>query len=266
VTEPAARTLPDSPKAARSGASVLLVDTGPGAAAVGYGLSGGTIEFPGWQFLAGQFTLSDDANVTSVSGWMKVFLGGNIDVHIRADAAGMPGTDLHSQSYTLTTTDFAWYDFTNFNVSLPAGTYWVTFEPVINGGLVASMPNGVPSPLASYAFKAQFTLPNWSTSFSPNAPSMGYRVTGELITPTSMINDLESFILAAALPAGTTQSLNAKLNSALSAIAANQTGLACSYLQDVINFSNAQSGKKIPVATANDIISQTTAIRAELGC
>jgi hypothetical protein len=81
-----------------------------------------------------------------------------------------------------------------------------------------------------------------------------------------MIADLKTYVAAASMPKGNAQSINSKLDLALNALDASQTSVACSYLQDAINYTRAQSGKKIAASTASGIISQITAIRAEIGC
>lgn len=85
-------------------------------------------------------------------------------------------------------------------------------------------------------------------------------------TPSELIGDLSTYVSGSSMPKGNAQSINSKLQLALGAISADQTGAACSYLQDVVNYTKAQSGKKIPAAVANEVISQTNAIRTELGC
>lgn len=266
VTTPLSRDL-GSPSNAVTTTSEIIVDTGPAGTEPGPVVIGGDSEVPGFQFLGGQFTLTQPANVESVAGWLKVFAAGSMDVHIRSDAGGVPGTDIHSQNYSLTlTSGFGWYEFTGYNVSLTAGTYWLTFEPVIDGGAVASMPNGAPSPLSSYAFRST-SLPNWSHAFGPTPPTLGFRVTAAVPeTPAQMIGDLGSFVGGLGLSAGTTSSIDSKLQLALGAINNNQTGAACSYLQDVMNFTRAQSGKKISTTNANAIQSRTSAIRSGLSC
>ena len=254
-------------------ASVLLIDTGPGQAAVGFGLSGTSTGFPIYQFLAGRFTLSADANLDSVEGWMKIFgafgtgaSNGVMNVHIRADNGGLPGSSLYSKAYTVAAGDFGWSVFSSFTTSLAAGTYWLSFEPAAGSGIVASMPNGVASPLSGYAFQAPFLGSSWSTAFGSTVPTMGFRVSGSVVTPESMIGDLGATIAASNIPAGNAQSINSKLQLALNALADDNTAQACVYLQDAINYTRAQTGKKIPASIAASIISQLNAIRTEIGC
>lgn len=155
--------------------AALLVDTGPGGTS-----SVGSISLfaspAHFQHLAGRFTLSSPASLDSVEGWMGPFgTGGSIAVKIRADGS-VPGTAIYSKTYTLGTRIAAgWDTFSNFDTTLPAGTYWLSFEPVAGGGMNYSMPPGAASPLPGYAYLADGN-PGW-LALLPN-PGLGMRVSG----------------------------------------------------------------------------------------
>lgn len=155
--------------------AAVLVDTGPGGtSSIGaWSLFSGGGHF---QSLGGRFTLTNPATLDSVEGWMGPFgNGGPIDVKIRADGA-VPGTAIYSKNYTLGTRIPAGWDvFGGFSVTLPAGTYWLCFEPVAGGGVNYSMPPGASSPLPSYAYLADGN-PGWIVG-NPN-PTLGMRVSG----------------------------------------------------------------------------------------
>ena len=85
-------------------------------------------------------------------------------------------------------------------------------------------------------------------------------------TPVEMLGILADYVAGASIPKGNATSIRSKLELALAAFDAGQTSLACSYLQDVINYTKAQSTKKIPASIATEIIAQTTAIRVKLDC
>jgi hypothetical protein len=68
------------------------------------------------------------------------------------------------------------------------------------------------------------------------------------------------------LPHGLETSLLAKLNAAIKADEAGNINAECGDLQAFINESNAQSGKKLTEAQANQIIAEATALRELLGC
>jgi hypothetical protein len=56
------------------------------------------------------------------------------------------------------------------------------------------------------------------------------------------------------------------LGPALAALNVNDTATACSDVQDFVNQTNAQSGKKIPATTAAMLVKAATQISAALGC
>ena len=87
-------------------------------------------------------------------------------------------------------------------------------------------------------------------------------VNGASPQTTDLINTVDSFLL----PHGLQMSLTAKLENALSALNAGDIGTACSDLTAFINQVTAQSGKKLTVAQANQLISAATQIKAVLGC
>ena len=98
--------------------------------------------------------------------------------------------------------------------------------------------------------------------------AFGIRVFGSdasSVTPEDMIGELSTYEASSGLARGTVASIESKLQLALEALGSNDTASACIYLQDVINYTTAQSGKKIPATVANEIISQATDIRTEIG-
>src|SRR2546422_6715052 len=82
--------------------------------------------------------------------------GGSIDVMIRAENGGIPGSSIFSKTYTQgIQSGFDWVVFSSYDVVLPAGTYWLSFEPVANSGFEGSMSGGAPAPLPNYAFRSE---------------------------------------------------------------------------------------------------------------
>ncbi len=84
--------------------------------------------------------------------------------------------------------------------------------------------------------------------------------------PTAALTSLGNLIAGFGLPAGTANSLLAKVNAAQASLAAGNTTDACNELAALINEASAQSGKKLTVAEAAAIIAAATAIRTALGC
>jgi hypothetical protein len=218
-----------------------------------------------WENLGGQFTLANETNVESLAAWMYVNIGGTVDVHIRADNAGIPGTDLHSQQYNIISGAFVWIQFGSYAVDLPAGTYWITLEPPIGSTLNANMPNGAAAPLASYAFLADGNI-NWSHNFG-FTPTLGFQLTGTEVTadPVALIGTLMTYVTANT-PKAIAMKTNKDLQLAISAINASQTAAACSDLQSADSYIQSQSTRKVSASVKTEIDSEITNIRAVVGC
>jgi YVTN family beta-propeller protein len=81
------------------------------------------------------------------------------------------------------------------------------------------------------------------------------------------IDDLADVVDAMDLPArGTTVSLLAKLDEAMTAWDEGRIADACQAMQDFINQVNALSGRRIPASSAADLIDAATQTRAAMGC
>jgi hypothetical protein len=140
-----------------------------------------------FQFLAAQFILDEAVAVDSVEGWTHSGGGGSIAVVIRSNSSSFgfdsPGVALFSKTYTLGDRNGAgWEVFGDYGAVLPAGTYWLTFEPVAGSGLNRSMPGGASNPLPNYAFSN--VDPNeWvNTAVFDNNPGWGIRIAGTAST------------------------------------------------------------------------------------
>ena len=87
------------------------------------------------------------------------------------------------------------------------------------------------------------------------------------LTPEMAITDLAGYLNSQSLNASTKKSLGAKLNTALAALAAPNLPLACQLMQDFINQTKAQRGKKqITAAQADYLIAQASDIMLLIGC
>lgn len=244
--------------------STLLVNTGPG----GTTTIGSPVVFwnaTHWQYLGGQFTLANETNVESLAAWMYVNIGGTVDVHIRSDNAGIPGTDVHSQQYTIVNGAYVWIQFGSYAVDLPAGTYWITLEPPVGSTLNANMPNGAAAPLASYAFLADGNI-NWSHNFGVT-PTMGFQLTGTEVTadPVALINTLIAYVTANT-PKAIAMKTNKDLQLAITAINASQTANACTDLSSADSYIQSQSARKVPASVKVEVDAEITNIRTVVGC
>src|SRR2546425_2850238 len=103
-----------------------------------------------------------------------------------------------------------------------------------------------------------------ATDPSGNQASAGFDVT-VLGAPAQIVN-LESTVATLGLAQGIATSLTAKLDAALAAANASDVVTACTKLQDFINETQAQAGKKIATADATLLIADAERIRAVLGC
>ena len=88
-------------------------------------------------------------------------------------------------------------------------------------------------------------------------------------SPVDLINALIDLVESFNIKQGIENSLDAKLENALRALDAAQNGdttTACNSINAFINEVNAQSGKALTVAQANQLIAAAQQIRAALGC
>src|SRR5262249_17435234 len=125
-----------------------------------------------FQFLGGRFTLPQAASLTSIEFYMDSGPG-LIAVKISTETNNIPGQTLFSKTYTLASNS-GWMVFSNYNLQLPAGTYWVTFEPIANGGLSGHASGNAPVPLSAYGGNAN-TSNGWFNA-GQTPPLFGVRV------------------------------------------------------------------------------------------
>ena len=83
---------------------------------------------------------------------------------------------------------------------------------------------------------------------------------------SDQIEDLIELVRSFDLPSGFERSLIAKLESALDALDEDDTATACDSLSAFINEVQAQSGRKIPEAQADQLINQANQIKQALSC
>ena len=86
------------------------------------------------------------------------------------------------------------------------------------------------------------------------------------IPETEQIVALIEEINSMALDVGTATSLNAKLGTALQALAKGNDEAACGALQALIHDAEALSGKKLTSVEADQITQALTTLRSDLGC
>ena len=168
-----------------SSAQELIIDTGPGGNFGGLSLTGD-------QFLAGQFTLDEPANVTGLEGWMIYpTVVGDLPVEavLYGNLVGGPGVpdapdlldEIRRQQFLVPaslTTD--WHGIEGFVIPLEAGTYWLAFEPPTSSFGSGAMP---PTPLQELDLYAVDT----GTGYVSNTTArIGIRVLPEPAMATGM--------------------------------------------------------------------------------
>jgi hypothetical protein len=84
--------------------------------------------------------------------------------------------------------------------------------------------------------------------------------------PTPVVSDLVALVQSFNLPYGLETSLLAKLNDVLAALSAGDMATACVDLNAFINETQAQAGKKLTQAQADQLIALADEIKSALGC
>ena len=137
---------------------------------------------------------------------------------------------------------------------------------------VSATDNTDPNPVVNCSPVSGSAFPIGTTSVTCTATdNSGNKVSGSfsvtLKGATDQISDLKVLVTSLALPAGTTTSLQTKLNEALSAANGGDTASACTALNDFISQVRAQAGKKkLSAQDAQDLIPEAQRIQAVLGC
>jgi hypothetical protein len=157
--------------------ATTIVDTGPTpssfSSAVGLSNDGTNI-----YYLAAQFTTSAAHTITDIQGYMNndtsFKVTGVISENIFDDYIGKyrPGDHIFSASFDVGSTA-NWYGLSGLDWALPAGTYWIVFEPLL--GFSGSMPVPFPNPLAREAFYYSLNPYPWG-SYSPAPWGLGIRI------------------------------------------------------------------------------------------
>jgi hypothetical protein len=162
---------------------VPIVDTGPG-----FNDAGGT-SLVLFQWLAGEFTVTEGFSITDISGWMGVDNSGTLQVSLYSDGGDVPGASLFSQQTFINAKHGSlptWHGVSNLGWLIGPGTYWVAFEVLPGSSFIGYMPGGAPFPLSNYAFASSGV---W---FSEEGVNYGWRING---TPAAPVSETSSLLL-----------------------------------------------------------------------
>jgi hypothetical protein len=140
------------------------------------------------------------------------------------------------------------------------------FAYVVNG--YHSNLGPVPSTVSVYTIGGGGALtPVAGSPFTAGNESGSVVIAGQtVVSPVQGITNLMNTVNGLNLPQGLTNSLDADLAAAQAALAKNHTNAACGDLTLFIQEVMAQSGKKIAVNAANQLIAQANVIKTQLGC
>ena len=240
VTPPNVSTVtdPGKPTASVSPGVATFTDNCPGGTVTGARNDGQALNAP---YPVGQTIITwtaTDASANTANASQRVTVADN-----EPPSLGVPA-------------DFA------VNATSPAGavvTYAVTASDNVSVASSACNPaSGTTFPIGSTSVTCVASDP------SGNRASATFHVT--VLSAQAQISNLETSVTNLALSTGTTTSLLAKLNGALAAANAGDVATACASLQDFINQTRAQAGKKIAISDANTLSVAAQRIRAVLGC
>jgi len=221
------------------------------------------------------YVLKDGVIYVLDPGRAELSVGSNITV--QADAAMLTFSNVTSAGATTVTPDQT--VAANFSLSNNLGSYEISTTAQFKGPVTIGFPvvgindfatfnnlqvihivNGVPVNATSSRDFANRIVYATVTSFSPFIIVKG---------ATDQLNDLISMVRGFNLQRGIENSLDSKLQNAQDALTAARSGnrsTACNSMASFINEAQAQSGKALTVAQANQLLTATRQIRATLGC
>ncbi len=162
--------------------AVFIVDTGTPTNFVSRSLRN---QSTGQQFLAGQFTTSQNYTINSLEGFIRADLGGTastgmLDAVLYLDNVGSvdPVGEIFRAAFNIPTPsqplDFDWRGVYGLNLNLNAGTYWLAFEAADGSEVSSAMADMVTNPMDQYAFNGGTGWINLTTS--PGNFDLGMRI------------------------------------------------------------------------------------------
>ena len=159
-----------------------IVNTGPGGAS----FSAGTTSLSSSHWVAAEFSISEAYNITSVLGWLANGgpTAGTAHAVLYTDGGDVPGTELFSQSFSVSSFTPSFVGVGGVDWTLDAGTYWVAFEVRTGDTLLGGVPTpllGGPTPTSALGNEA-----HWATGTGIytglDGLDMGIVIRGEAVT------------------------------------------------------------------------------------
>jgi hypothetical protein len=152
--------------------AATIVDTGPGP--VGIGIFPPTVNLENG--VAAEFSIAQAYTITDVEGWLNASSGsiGTLTAIIYTDGGEVPGSQLFSQAFSVTSVASDFYGAHGLAWLLQPGTYWVAFEVLTGQTFSGVMPGPSTSPLGNEAVKTVLT-PTYGQFDSAN---IGVRLQG----------------------------------------------------------------------------------------
>lgn len=87
-----------------------------------------------YQSLGAGFSITDSYRITDISSYFYTVTAGTLTASLYADNFGLPGNQLYSQSFLITSTSGvkSWAGVSDLDWLVSSGNYWLTYE-VLNG-------------------------------------------------------------------------------------------------------------------------------------
>jgi len=188
-----------------------------------------------------------------------------VTLAIARDNAGTPGDVIYSETRVssaheqLSCTNCAsnyLYPLSQ-NVTLTEGTYWLEVLAPTGSGFTWYTSS------SQVGNSGEFYNGTWHPFTSPL--DLVFAIYSA-VTPTSAAQGIQTTLASFNLEAGLFTSLNAKLRAILASLQAGDKAGACNGLQDFVNQINAQSGKKLTTAQAQELLDAAATLKQLIGC
>jgi hypothetical protein len=181
---------------------------------------------------------------------------------------GGPGGTVDASNLTFTFSDAAAASLPCGDAVLTSGTYKP--NTCFPGDIFAAPAPAKPYGAALSGFDGTDANGTWNLYVQDFGPGDTGSISGgwslDITTVGTEISDLQDLVASMGIHHGITNALESKLQHALDALAADNTGGACYWMQSSVQLVNAQTGKKITPGQADQLASAAADIQTQLGC